>query len=207
MKKYIWLILLLIIVTAGCSAPPSQLKISRFKPITAANTKVVMFDKEAYGVYEDAKYKVMVVLYEYNAVMAMYIEITDKTGTNISVKDYSISLNDGRDLKALKTLTREDLIAAKAKLEQKSSGSNIVDQATAAIINAITSKLDLDSKNYLISTIGKAIDNYYAFRPIFKNETRKGILCFLVDFKLEYPLTLITKIKGEEIKIKFMPVI
>jgi len=57
----------------------------------------------------------------------------------------------------------------------------------------------------MLKGLDDAIDNYFSFRAIYAREKREGILCFMVDFKLEYPITLMIKIKDKVAWIRFLP--
>ena len=65
--------------------------------------------------------------------------------------------------------------------------------------------LDAPTKGKLAQIIQYGIDNYFSYRPIYKGEQRSGILCFIPNFKLEYPLTLRVKIQKKTIDLLFYP--
>lgn len=195
--------LLVAVIVGGCGTP---IEINRFDPITKIpGTKSFTLDNEIYGSNENHQYRVAAALFEYNSVIVMPLEITNKTGRNIEPGQYSISLHDGRDLKTIRMLTRKELVAVKGKLEGNSSGSGLEGMALEATVNALMTAANMPTKNVMVQGLNHAINDYFSFRPIYAHETRRGLLCFLVEFKLEYPIALIVKIHGEEFKLKFMP--
>jgi len=195
--------LLLVIIVGGCGTP---IEINRFDPITEMpGVKSFTLDNEIYASNANAHYRVAAALFEYNSVMVMPLEITNKTGRNIEPGQYSVSLHDGRDLKTIRLLTRKELVTVKGKLEGNGSGGGLEGMALEATVNALMTAANVPTKNVMIQGLNHAINDYFSFRPVYDHETRNGLLCFLVEFKLEYPITLIVKIHGEPFKLKFMP--
>lgn len=206
MKKAL-LVLIVPLLLLGCGNTPVE--VNHFDPVLDQPhlTKIVREDDDLVSCQTN-KFKVVAALYEYNSVIVMPLNISNKTGQTIQPKDYSISLHDGRDLKKIKMLTRTDLVKIKGKLEGSGSGGGgggIESMALEATVNAIMSATSMPTKNLMLKGLDHAINDYFEFRPIWANETRAGLLCFLVDFKLEYPLTLALKVRDERIDLKFRP--
>ncbi|MFH0887048.1 MAG: hypothetical protein V1843_02650 [bacterium] len=190
----------------GCNAAP--LEFNRFDPVIyPPYMKTVIQDNEKYVSYEDTKYKVNTVVLEYQGILLTNIVIDNKTARDIDAKDYSIQLCDGRDYKPLKMVSRKDIAAIKATYTGNASGGNIQDQAIAAASAALLEIFQPSSKSQIIQGLDKAIDNYFSFRPIYAHESRSGIISFVADFKLEYPLTFIIKLENEKIELAFKPVV
>ena len=202
-----WLMLAAVLYVAGCAQAPMSAQINRFDPqLQPPYTKTFIQGGETYITYENLNYKISAALFEYQSIIVLPLEIFNHTAFEIRPEEYVVSLHDGRDLKPIKMLTRTDLQAARSKLGGGGGSSGgIQQQLIESTLNAIMEATNVSSKNTMIKSIDIAIDNYFQLRPIYAGEKREGILCFLVDFKLEYPITLMVKLKGEEIKLKFMP--
>jgi len=200
------LTLFLAILSVGCARAPMSAQINRFDhQLQPPYTKTFIKDGETYVSYENVNYKISTALFEYQSIIVLPLEIFNHTASNIWLDEYAVSLYDGRDLKPIKMLTRTDLQAARSKIGGGGSSGGIEQQLIESTLNAIMEAANVTTKNTMIKSIDIAIDNYFEFRPIYAGEKRGGILCFLVDFKMEYPITLMVKLKGEEIRLKFMP--
>lgn len=202
-RKLLWLAPLALLL--GCASSSVQPQITRFDPImTEPQISSQVKFNEVYASYEADTFNIAAAIFEYQSLYVLPLEIANKTDKNIEPSEYSVSLHDGRDLKLIRMLTLDDLIAVKNKMTGKSSGG-IESQIISTTVNTIMSLTSLSSQGEVMRGLDMAIDNYFSFRPIYKHETRKGILCFMINFRAEYPITLLVKLRGEEVKLKFMP--
>lgn len=206
MKHFIWLLPVILIALYGCGSPPVE--VNRFDPLTGGPF-ISTLDKngEIYASYLDPDIQVVTTIYEYNSIIVMPLSIINRTGQDIEASDYSLSLSDGRDLKTVTMLTRDDLVNVKGRLEGKGTdfGSGIEGMALAATVNAFEDLTNQPSTKMMVQGINQAINDYFEFRPLYAGEARTGLLCYLVDFKLEYPLSVRLKVKDKLIEIKFLP--
>jgi len=198
-----WLLLPLFLF--GCAEAP--INITHFDVVpNPPRVKTFLLNNVNYASYETTDHKVIAALFEYQAVMVLPLEIINLTDADIEAAQYSVGLFDGRDLKPIKMLKREDLIAFKNKQQGgEAVVGGIEGQVIQGTLNAILGATNRDAKGYVIKGVDQAIDRYFTFRPIYAREAREGILCFLLDFKEEDPITLRIKLKGEEIKLQFLP--
>ena len=206
MKKSPWpLLFALTLFLLGCAQVPLDLQ--RFDPIVDRPQKTIFLkDNEPYLAFEDRTVKVSAALFEYNTVIVIPLEITNRTGQDIVAADYTIALADGRDRKPVRLISRDDLVKIKEKYSGGGgSSSALQDQVIETTITSLMNAVNLPTKDRLIRIIDQGIDQYFEFRPVYARETRTGVLCFVPDFKLEYPLTLDLKVKGELIDLQFNP--
>jgi hypothetical protein len=206
MKKFLPLSLLLLLIL-GCAAVTTTLDITYFEPIPdSPGMKTFVQDKITYVNYENHDYRITAALFEYNDICIVTLSITNETSSDVKSSDYSVGLYDGRDQKPLKIVSREDITAVRAKYAGSSSGLEITGDTVKAVESAVTAIIGVvkpSTNDMVVKGLDQAIDNYFSFRPIYAKECRDGILSFLVDFKLEYPLTLKIKLRKEEIDLKF----
>lgn len=197
----IFLALLVLILLAGCAPPP--LKVTNFDPVPLPPKYTVFSrDNAEFISYDDPKYKITACLYKYENVFVISLSITNETGSDI--KDYSIALFDGRDYKPLKMVSFEDI----TKFRSEYAGTSRIgsqDEAIKAALEALIEAVQPTSKKLVVKALDTAIDNYFELRPVYAHEDRSGIISFLVDFKLEYPITLTVRIGEERIDFKFVP--
>ena len=203
MKKIKYTALLLpLFILCGCAAP---LEINRFQPAPGQpELAVTRKANEDHLRYADADYIVTASLFEARNVFVLSLQINNQTDTRINAQDYSIALCDGRDLKPLLQFSREDIINFKLAYE---SGQP-VKTGEPAVDAALTTVLKLfqpSSRTETLKSLGQAIEDYFSFRPLYPRETREGILCYHADFRLEYPLSLLVKIKDKTIAFKWLP--
>jgi len=199
-----WLLLPLFLF--GCAEAP--IDITNFDVVlNSPRIKTFLLNNVKYASYETANHKVIAALFEYQAVMVLPLEIVNHTDEDVKADQYSIGLFDGRDLKPIKMLKREDLVAFKSKQQGggAATAGGIEGQVIQGTLNAILGATNRDAKGYVLKGVDQAIDRYFSFRPIYAREAREGILCFLLDFKEEDPITLKIKLKGEVIKLQFLP--
>lgn len=206
MKKQFIILLCLVCAPFLCGCAEVPLEISRFDPVVdRPEVKLVLINNEPQAVFEDDKYKITAGLYEYNTIFALILAIRNETDKDLPADDYSIRLADGRDLKTIRMLTRQDLMATKSKYSSGGGSGGFQDQLLQATMDTLMNTLNVSTKQRLIKIIDQGIEQYFAFRPIYANDKRDGVLCFLPDFKLEYPITLIIKIRDEKVEMRFTP--
>ncbi|HLD34966.1 MAG TPA: hypothetical protein VJB62_03830 [Patescibacteria group bacterium] len=204
MKTKLLLAALAALALFGCAQVP--LDITKYVPQDA---KIKPFESfistiQLYSLNEDPDYEVDANIYEYNNVLSMIIAIQNKTKEDLAPENYSITLADGRDLKKIKLLSRQELINIRAKYAGDSNGA-IQDKVVEATMTNALKVANMPTKEKLADLITIGINNYFSFRTIYANDTRQGVLCFIPDFKLEYPLTLSVKINDRVLPFYFMP--
>lgn len=204
MKKLIFLAIACIML-AGCAQTPLQT--TKFTPQNDRMPVTTPYipDLPLYYLYSDPSLEVSANIYEYNNMLTLFIIIKNKTKENLLPENYSISLTDGRDYKEIKMLSRQDLINIRSKYIDASNGS-IQDQVIEATMTNAMKVANMPTKEKLAELITLGVNNYFSFRPVYPNEVRQGVLCFLPDFKLEYPLTIFIKIKSKNLAFHFLPV-
>jgi len=203
MKYPILILLLAVALISGC-ATQVPIEITRFNPqITGKNQSIFQYMDETYVSAEADDLTIETALFEYNSIVVLPISLTNKTIDNLEPDNYSIELFDGRDRKPAKLLKRDDLVKIRAKYTGGSPGA-IQDQVIEATMTNVMNVVNVPTKDKLIKMMDYVIGNYFEFRPVYKGETRKGLLCFLRNFKFEYPLTLIVKHNGEVTTLKFV---
>lgn len=187
----------------GCVQVPLDVK--EYVP-QIKNAKIVpapLSNIEAFEVIDSDEFNVVASLYEYNGVLALALAITNKTSEEILPKDYSIRLADGRDCKKIKMLTREEMMQIRARYGG-SKNYNMQDQFIEATMSNAMRAINVPTKEKLGAIADVGISNYFAFRPIYAKEKRFGVICFIPEFKLEFPLTLFVEINGREIRAPFL---
>ncbi|MFA5113901.1 MAG: hypothetical protein WC529_06380 [Candidatus Margulisiibacteriota bacterium] len=190
-------------MTLGCAQVP--LATTNYEPqVDQPGLKSVVIGNDTFAEYTLPDCRITSAIFEFNNVIAVSLEIRNLTGQDLGVKEYAVSLADGRDLKPVKMLTRQDLVATRAKMSGGTGGA-IQDQLIQATVDTIMNTMNTPTKEKLIKIIDQGIAEYFDFRPVYANDRRGGVLCFVPDFQLEYPLTLTVKIKGEPHIIKFLP--
>jgi len=198
--------LVLFIFLCGCDG--QELKFKTFEPTSLSpDMKVFQKDNLTYVEYQSKKYKVTVSLFEYQNFFIAPVEIDNLTNSDIATREYSIGLFDGRDYLPIKMLPIENLRSIQAGLNGGSPAFSYdsPEKALQTAVASILEKVQPSSKKAAAEGLERLIGEYYAFRPVYANETRKGLLAFLLDFPLEYPLSVIVKLKGERIDFHFMP--
>jgi hypothetical protein len=193
-----------LLLLLGCTQ--AAIEAVNYEPVIdqpAITTAVV--SSEVFAEYTAADFRLTAALFEYNNVLALSLEIRNLTGEDLSAGDYSISMTDGRDRKPIIMLSRQDLISTKAKVAGTGGSGPIQDQLIQATVDTLMNTINQPTKEKLIRIIDQGIDNYFSFRPVYANERRGGVLCFVPDFKLEFPLAVTVKINQEPYVIKFLP--
>ena len=198
---------ILLVFSAGCSGSDPGMTIDRFEPIiNPPKVTASVKNNESFINFKNNKYEITAGLFEAQSIMVMPISIANKSDNRIDTADYSISLHDGRDYKVIERLSRDTLITAKGKIEGNGSISGgIEQQVISTLITTVMSLTSVSQKNQVLQGMDMAVNNYFSFRPIYAHETRSGVLCFVIDFKPEFPLTLKIKLKDEIIHLQFMP--
>jgi hypothetical protein len=188
----------------GCAQAP--LETNRYNTVLdQPGLKTTMIGNDVFAQFENPDYRLTAAVFEFNGVIALSLEIRNKTAADLTAADYAVKLADGRDRKPVKMLSRADLVATKTKLSGGSGGSNIQDQLIQATVDTILNSVNTPTKNKLINIVDEGIKNYFSFRPVYAQGKRSGVVCFLPDFQLEYPLTLTVKVRGETARFKFNP--
>ncbi|MDD4179192.1 MAG: hypothetical protein PHH14_03990 [Candidatus Margulisbacteria bacterium] len=204
MKRFLFLLVLAPFLF-GCAKSPIEVNNFELAPGQPKVRNISKNGNNLYIRYNNDKFAVEAGVFEYNGIVVVPLDITNKEKKNIPPQDYSISLYDGRDFKEIKMLTRQDIILTKGRYQGSPPSLGISNQLIETTFQTISNIVSPPTKNQLLQTLNYAIDNYFSFRPIYAGETRKGIICFLVDFKLEYPLTLLVEVDKEKHFIYFWP--
>lgn len=204
LKFILILILLSCFLLFGCEQVPLQ--ITYFTPHNTKAQVIPSFfsEMDLYKLHEDEDFEIYANICEYNNILTMIMSIKNKTKVDLEPENYSITLTDGRDFKKIKMLTREDILNIRTKYAGNKNAA-IQDQVIEATVNNALKVTNVSTKAKMVQLIDLVINNYFSFRPIFANETRRGILCFLNDFKLEYPLGIMLKIKTKILIFYFVP--
>ncbi|MFH2034045.1 MAG: hypothetical protein ABIJ26_05005, partial [Candidatus Margulisiibacteriota bacterium] len=159
---------------------------------------------EPFVTYEDKNYLITTAMFQYQTFIVISLSIKNKTQNTIGADQYSVDLYDGRDFLPIMKILREDIVAFRGKVEAPTS-LGVPDPAIEAALSTVVSLVKPKSQSELVKGLNRIIDSYYAFRPIYPGETRDGFISYLVAFKLEYPVTMVVKIKDKKIAIPFNP--
>jgi len=204
MKTKIILFSLLALFLNGCSQV--ALDITSYTPLEKTGDPIPSFVKgiALYPLYSDVGLEVAANIYEFNNIMTLFLAIKNETDRDIAAGSYSIFVSDGRDNKELKRLSRQDMLNIKMKYTGTPGGA-IQDQVINVTMSNAMKVANVPTKEKLAELIGLMADNYFSFRPIYARETRQGILCFMPDFKLEYPLTITLRMPSGDKNFVFLP--
>jgi len=205
MKKNLF-ILFFIPMIFGC-AQVATYNVTELKPANLpGKTSEYMGQKLTYAVYAGDNFRAAAAGLEYNNyIIAFNIRLINLTTKDVEGGQYKIELFDGRDMKSVRLLTRDELQAVKNTMAGGSSSGAIQDQLINTSVNTVMSAIDAPTKNKLVGIIQYGVDNYFSFRPVWARDKRDGILCFMPNFKLEYPLTLRIRYKNRTADLKFIP--
>lgn len=196
----------------GCSSTPMppSIKIMRFDPVinspnidTFTSTELSI-KGETMARYTSPNYKIQTAVFEALSIMIVPITIVNNTGDDLQPSNYSISLEDGRDMKTIKMLSRSEMIKIQDKLKG-GTGSGLEQQVINTAVDSFMDITNSTDKQDVIRGLDAAINNYFAFRPVYAYDKRFGVLCFLLDFKAEYPISLRVKIHKQDVILKFFP--
>ena len=190
----------------GCDRGlPKTIDIDRYYVFQPKGLKQVVRHGEQYFISENKDHEAVFAIFGYKELLALGLEIRNKTGKDIEPEQYSLKLYDGRDLLPIKLITKEDLYQIEKKLMDP-KGFSLSSPSIQGAVSAVDSLISLPSSSYLGSNLQNIIENYFEFRPVYANSSRKGFLAFYHGFKLEYPLALELNIKGESKMYYFAPV-
>lgn len=204
--KILFFLLLPLLCLSACAPPQLSDGLTRFDKVgnNIKTSTIIGFGGEEFTVYEDQKIRLAVALFDYKELAFAGIYITNKTRQDIQPDEYSIALSDGRDHLPLKLITRENVEAIRAK-GANAGDFNLMSPSVQGAFNTFQSLLSFPSESVLSQNLDKALQNYFAFRPIYAGEKRQGLLAFFHAFELEYPLLFALEIKGEMIYLYFEP--
>lgn len=204
MKKLLPLLLLPLLF--GC-AQVATYNMTYFQPVNVpAKTFNYLDQTVSYASYSNDDVEIAASIVEYNTyIIVASLKIVNVSGKTIEPESYSIALFDGKDYKSIRLLTRDEVQSVKNTVAGGPSGGAIQDQIINTSVNTLMSAVDAPTKGKLVRIIQYGIDNYFSFRPIWIKGQREGFLCFLPNFKLEFPLTLRIKMNGKVIDLKFVP--
>ncbi|MFA4858553.1 MAG: hypothetical protein WC901_07215 [Candidatus Margulisiibacteriota bacterium] len=187
----------------GCTTQrPANLIEFSPKGCTVEATDTFITDFDAFPVYKSKEFEVVASVYEYNLVLGLIVAIKNNTTKDLTPTDYTIGLADGRDLKPIKMLSREDLIIVRDKVAGVSNRA-LQDRLIDTAYNNAMKVANMPTKDQLLALLNMSIEKYFSFRPIYAGKTRQGLLCFVSDFTLEYPLTLKMRVKKQSFTVEF----
>lgn len=207
MKRLLLFPLLILIV--GCSS--HKLNLTRYEPQPKPPQQKVMIeptdDKGRFLLYESDKYQIKAALFAYNEIVILPLTISNETDSQIRPDDYYVAVYDGKDFKELHMIQRDTISRIKATYQSggKGAGSGMMDAAAQLAFNALVDIFSPATKDMVVKALNQIEDQYFSFRPIWAHEGRYGILAFVHDFQLEYPLTLVVKVKDEKVDFRFGP--
>jgi hypothetical protein len=188
----------------GCDHSSSFVNMDRYYIYQPANLKQTFKHGEQYFVQEVKDVDLTFTLFGYKDFLAIPLVIRNKTGSDIKPEDYGISLYDGRDLKPITMITKDELCIAEKKMLYVKD-FNLLNPSVQGAVSAIDSLIDMPANASLGDDIDGIINNYFEFRPIYAKSAREGYLVFFHDFNLEYPVTLRITLNGEDKYFYFMP--
>ena len=190
----------------GCDRGlPKTIDIDRYYVFQPKGLKQIAKHGEQYFVIESKDHDASFAVFGYKELLALGLEIKNKTGKDIEPEQYSLKLYDGRDLLPIKLITKDDLYQIEKKLIDP-KGFSLSSPSIQGAVSAVDSLISLPSSSYLGASLQNIIENYFEFRPVYANSSRKGFLAFYHGFKLEYPLALELSIKGQSKMYYFAPV-
>ncbi|MEA3493497.1 MAG: hypothetical protein U9R38_03815 [Candidatus Margulisiibacteriota bacterium] len=207
MRRLLLLFPLLLLV--GCSS--HRLNLTRYEPNPAPPYQRVMIEKGGdegrYLIYQSNRYKIKAALYAYNQIIVLPLTISNGTGSRILPEEYCVALYDGRDYKELHIVKRDTISRIKATYQSngKGAGAGLMDAAAQVAFNAVVDIFSPATKDMVVKALNQIEDQYFSFRPIWAHEKRYGVLAFVHDFQLEFPLTLVVKVKDEKAGFRFGP--
>jgi hypothetical protein len=186
----------------GCVQRPMDVTELKPRGISVEAQSSFFRDFDMFPVYHGKDFSISASIFEYNLVLGVLLEIKNNSSKNLSAKDYAVTLADGRDHKIIKMLSRDDLVAIRSKVAGTSDRA-LQDQLIETAFNNAMKVANVPTKDQMVALLNEGIQSYFAFRPIYAHETRRGLLAFVPHFTLEYPLTLTVKIKGETLAFEF----
>jgi hypothetical protein len=207
MKRGLLLPLLAITLLYGCAKAPVEF--DHYQPVikNAGDKLEAQWGLSAIK-NGNAAYTVTGLLVGAENVVVVYLKIENRTGSDLLPSDYSVGLTDGRDRLPLQLISREAVIAYRAREaggDKVSSGNGMVDLALTQLGN-LTRTMGNSQLVQFLASLDWAVDHYFAFRPVYAGQSREGLLCYSVNFVREYPLTLEVRIGDRTYDFDFLPV-
>ena len=194
------------VIATGCAKAP--VKITYYEPvITSPEQKIEVENNQKVIKYSDNDYGVSAAMAGSQGIIVAALRIASHTGKDIKADEYTVELLDGRDLKPLKLVSREVIVEYRNKLsagQEIKTGNGMLDLALTQF-SGIVEGMGRSERSEFIRSVDLAIDHYFAFRTIYVNEPREGVLSYYADFILEYPLTLRVKLRDKQIDLRFNP--
>jgi len=197
-----------VIAICGCTAqvPP---EVNVYKPVNLPAGVIEMQKPHAtYAQWENNRFKVLAALFEYNGIYVADVEITNKTNGNVQPNEYSVALTDGNDRLNFRVISAETIQVIRDGIRGEKGGQLGLNDAEQRVLDAAVSifqSMKPSDADLLKKSLNMVIDQYFAFRPLWAGQTRKGLIAFQPEFRLEYPLRLSLAIKGDRTEIIFMP--
>jgi len=207
-KIKLYLAFLPIIFMCGCAAQVPK-EVNAYKP-SNLQPGVIEIKKSqvTYAKWETDRYKVLSALFEYKGIYVADVEMTNKTNVNVQPGEYSIALTDGNDRLHFKMISAETIQIIRGGIKEDKDGKLELKEAEQRVLDAAVSifqSMKPSDAELLKKGLDMVIDQYFAFRPLWAGQTRKGLIAFEPDFRLEYPLRLSLAIKGDKTEIIFVP--
>jgi len=208
MKKIrvVFICLMAAVILASCAKPPVKVKL--YDPvITSPNHMIVDKSGQKFIEYSDGDCAISASMVGSQGIMVVSLRVLSRSGKDILADEYSIELADGRDLKLLRLISREVVVEYRKKLssgQEIKSGNGMLDLALTQF-SGIMQDMGNSELSEFLKSVDWAVDHYFAFRTIYVNEPREGVLCFYADFIFEYPLTLKIKLRQKQIDLQFKP--
>lgn len=205
-KQY--LAFLPIIFICGCAAQVTP-EVNVYKPANLQpGVTEVRKTHVTYAQWETDRYKVLSALYEYKGIYVAEVEMTNKTNINVQPGEYSVALSDGNDRLPFTMISAETIQRIRDGVKGEKDGNLGLQEAEQRVLDAAVSifqSMKPSDAELLKKSLGMVIDQYFAFRPLWAGQTRKGLIAFQPGFRLEFPLRLSLAIKGDKMEIVFVP--
>lgn len=199
---------LFIIFMCGCAGQVPQ-EVNVYKPANLQDGVIeIKKPQVTYAQWETDRYKVLSALFEYKGIYVADVEITNKTSVNVQPGEYSIALTDGNDRLHFMMISAETIQKIRDGIKGETGGKLDLKEAEQRVLDAAVSifqSMQPSDVELLQKGLNRVIDQYFAFRPIWAGDTRKGLIAFKPDFRLEYPIRLSLAIKGDKTEIIFVP--
>ncbi|MFA5839162.1 MAG: hypothetical protein WC890_00735 [Candidatus Margulisiibacteriota bacterium] len=204
---FFWVGLLAILCFSGCSSKSTTLLATFIPQAIGSEQSIEGEGIDQFIAYRSAEFNISAKLYEKVSLFGLDLRIENKTGNTVGTLEYSVGIFDGRDHKPLTILTREQVIDYRNKIATGGSiktGNSMVDYSIGQISGLFQTMTRGETSAYL-AIIDWGINHYFAFRPIYANEDREGVLVAASNFMLEYPVAVVIKIRDKKIDLRFLP--
>jgi len=202
------LAILSVIFLCGCAGQVPQ-EMNVYKPANLKSGIIEIKQPNAtYAQWETERYRVLSALFEYKGIYVAQVEITNKTNVNVLAGEYSVALTDGNDRLPFKMISSETIQIIRDGIKGEKDGKLDLKEAEQRVLDAAVSifqSMKPSDAEMIKKGLDKVIDQYFAFRPVWAGETRKGLIAFSPAFRLEYPLRLSLAIKSDKTEIIFVP--